>query len=383
MFPLARCLPLLLICIAVQVAPLYSSPEPASQSPSSRPRPPGSGVAPAPSDDPALVAARAEIRKALVAENPTHALALLEPWLLSHPKEAGFHALEGEAFYALERFGDAVAAFDRAVGLSPEYRGKLFNYGRALQSLNRHEDALKVFAAMLESPQSHLQVRGYFGIGLSRQALGDDAGAVDAYRASLALNPRFHRSIYRLALIQIAEGEDEIAESALFQVLAGDPLHHGAAYNRALALGRLDRVKEADEAWTRYRTILEGKQKITLLKGRLRGTPEDFIQLVELGDVHLSLGLPGKGAEWYGRAAAIDPFDPRPAVGTVTALRALGNDVDAERLCTMLLERTPPIEELRAPLIELLEKRGAKEEAAKWRAEPKEQSRMPGQSTPQ
>ena len=324
------------------------------------------------------VAARAKIREALVAEQTDAALELIEPWLASHPRDPGFHALHGEIFFAREQFQEAVQAFERAVALAPHYRGKLFNFGRALQGLDQHERAIGIFQAMLESSQKHLQVRGYFGIGLSRQALGNDEGAIVVFRASLAIDPNFTRSIYRLALIRIAQGDDAEAEKELAQVLEQDPLHHGAAYNRALALGRLERPEEESEAaWTRYRAILEGKQRITSLRERLTGTRDDFVALVELGEIHLELGVAPKALEWFGRAAAIDAFDPRPAVGTVAGLRALGNDVDAERLCTVLLERTPPMEELRAPLIELLEKRGAAEEAAKWRKPPAEATPAP------
>jgi len=318
-------------------------------------------------DDPRLAAARGEIRDLLVAGLGARALAALDPLLAAHPDEPGLHALHGEALFALERHAEAVTAFERASALDPSLRGKLFNHGRALQELGRHEGAIAVFEAMRREPEAARRAQGAFGLGLSRQALGEEAAAAEAFREALLLDPGSQRARYRLALIDIAQGRDGEAESALVIVLAEDPLHHGAAYNRALALGRLGREAESEAAWARYRQVLAGKQRISLIEERLTGTAEDLDRLVELGRVHAELGAHAAAIGWFQRAGTISPLDPRPAIGSVASLRALGRAADAERLCTLLLARDPPLEELRAPLIELLEARGAAAEAERWR----------------
>lgn len=312
---------------------------------------------------------RRAVRQLLVAERPEDALARVDLALGVHPEDAGLHALRGEAEFALERYSEAVAAFARAVELDPSLAGRVFNHGRALQELDRHEEAIAVFEAMRREETVHQRVRGEFGRGLSLEALGDPERAATAYRAALALDADFHRARYRLGVLELADGELAEAEAAFAAVLRADPLHHGAAYNRALALARLGRDEESEAAWERYRAVLGGKQRISLLRERLTGTPEDFDALLELGRVHAELGAPAEAISWFNGAGALRPLDPRPAVGTVAALRALRRPADAERLCRALLERSPPMEELRAPYVELLEARGATEEAARWRRE--------------
>ena len=320
---------------------------------------------------------RAQIRQALVQEEPERALELLKPWLIRAPEDASFHALHGEAFYALEQHEKAVEAFANAVKFDPTYKGKLFHYGRSLIALERGEAALEIFEAMIGSSEKFLQVRGHFGAGLAWQSLGDDAKALTSYESALQLEPKFLRATYRVALLEVAEGKDAAAIEKFDRVLANDPLHHGAAYNRALALGRVDRTDDSEKAWERYREVLEGKQKITLLRTRLRNNPQDFDAMIDLGSIHAHLGAHRKAVEWFSRAAQLAPFDPRPALGTVAGLRALGKGRDAENLCAMLLRRQPPIEELRAPLIEMLEERGATEELKIWRPETPEETKNP------
>ncbi len=326
-----------------------------------------STVAASQADPTPLLAIRNSIRELLVAKQAVQALEAIRPHLEQFPDDPGLHALHGEAFFALDRPAEAVEAFARAVALDGTYQGKLFNYGRALQGLDRHDEAIEVFEAMRSAETPQRRAQGSFGIGLSRQALGDDDAAVDAFRETLRIDSGFQRARYRLALLDIAHGRDAEAETALSEVLGVDPLHHGAAYNRALALGRLDRTVESEAAWERYRRILEGKQRISLLEERLTGGPGDAESLLELGRVHAELGAHGVALTWYSRASSVLSFDPRPPLGAVAALCALGRNEDAEGLCTMLLGRIPPMEELRAPLIEMLEKRGAKAEADRWR----------------
>jgi len=316
---------------------------------------------------PPLAEVRREARRLLVAEDAVRALTLIENRLKSDPEDAGLHALRAEACYALQRFSEAITAFERAIELDPELEGKMFHHGRALLALERNEEALLVFNALISRQKVLLQVRGFFGIGLARAALGEDERAKAAYQRALQLDPAFMRARYRLALIDFAAGKIEAAESALQEVLAADPLHHGAAYNLALTLGRQEDRRDSEIAWAQYRKILEGKQQVSLLRERLTGSTADFEILLEIAGLYQELGAHGRALDHFARSAVFRPLDPRPALGSVATLRSLGRNSDAEQLCITLLERQPSIKELKKPLIELLEERGAEAEAARWR----------------
>jgi len=316
---------------------------------------------------PPLADVRREARRLLVAEEAMRALTLIENRLKNDPEDAGLHALRAEACYALQRFSEAVSAFEKAIELDPGLEGKMFHHGRALLALERNEEALAVFDALASRPETLLQVRGFFGIGLARAALGEDEQAKAAYQRALQLDSAFMRARYRLALIDLAESKIEAAQSALQEVLKADPLHHGAAYNLALTLGRQEQREKSERAWAQYRKILEGKQQVSLLRERLNGSPADFEILLEIAVLYQELGAHGRALDHFARSAAFRPLDPRPALGSVAALRSLGRSSDAEQLCITLLERQPSIEELRGPLVELLEARGAEAEAARWR----------------
>jgi tetratricopeptide (TPR) repeat protein len=252
-----------------------------------------------------------------------------------HSRDSGLALLEAEAFYAIGLLEQAVEAFRGGLQLDPEMKGKLFNLGRALQDLGRDREALQVFASMQQRPETSLQTRGLFGAALSHQNLGESLKAKQLYRQALAAEPDFDRARYRLALL-ILDDQPQEALEMLDGVLARDPLHHGSAYNRALALRNLGRSKQARLAMQHYRSVLEGRARISQLKERWAQSPTDVTLILELGRLHRQLGAISQALNWYTRAGALAPTDPRPAVEAVRTLLMAGRRTEALKLASSL-----------------------------------------------
>jgi tetratricopeptide (TPR) repeat protein len=117
-------------------------------------------------------------------------------------------------------------------------------------------------------------------LGRARQACGDTAGAVNAFKRSLALQPRQDQAWYRLGRLYLSLGRGEEAQDGFFHAIAADTsqpdysLYAGMSYLQKPGPGGLDRAirffKQAlavrpnlSQAYYQYGIALEreGKRK--------------------------------------------------------------------------------------------------------------------------
>jgi len=116
---------------------------------------------------------------------------------------------EGNDAYGQGKYEDAVAAYDKAVGLNPAFKAAWFNKASALDKLGRHEEALAAFDKAIElapaSPAAYL-AKGHTLIAMKKY---DEAiGVMDKLMAVDKTN-RLARTTVALALIKRDKGDDE------------------------------------------------------------------------------------------------------------------------------------------------------------------------------
>ena len=280
---------------------------------------------------------RIRLRSLIAEGRAIVALPYLEAYLVQYPENPALLLLKGEACFALERYQRAVDSFSRGVEKEPKKLGELFNYGRALQNLGQHEEAIRVFRAMQSRQETALRVRGIFGEGLSLQSQNQLQEARRKFEEVLKIDDQFDRARYRLAQLLLDE-DPRLALDLLDQVLLRDPLQHGAAYNRALALRNLNKPEDARAAMARYQRILSGRSRIALLKERWALQPGDGAILLELGRVHRELSVYGESLRWFARAGAAMPNASEPPLETVRTLLLAGRMTEAEQLVQRLGE---------------------------------------------
>jgi hypothetical protein len=85
-----------------------------------------------------------------------------------------------------------------------------------------------------------------------------------------------------------------------------------------------------------YRSVLEGRARISQLKERWSQSPTDLTLILELGRLHRQLGAISQALNWYTRAGALAPTDPRPAVEAVRTLLMAGRRTEALKLASSL-----------------------------------------------
>jgi predicted O-linked N-acetylglucosamine transferase (SPINDLY family) len=103
------------------------------------------------------------------------------------PDYAEAHYNRGNVLQELQRFEDALAAYDCALNINPEYVEALGNRGLALHCLKRFDDALTTYDRALAIQPDNLDILEQRGIVLQLLNRFDDA--LRNYEHTLALNP--------------------------------------------------------------------------------------------------------------------------------------------------------------------------------------------------
>ncbi|MCY4552005.1 MAG: tetratricopeptide repeat protein [Defluviicoccus sp.] len=166
------------------------------------------------------------------------AVAAYRALLAGDPGNAGVWHNMGVALAGAGDAEAALAAFDRALDLSPDYLHARVNRGGALQALGRHAAAAAAYGAALRLDPSLYEIR--LREGLMLLAAGDRTGALEAFRKTRAVrrDPAAmgadHPSFARASRLKLAHDAAQLRylaeagrEGADFAALAA--LHQAAA----------------------------------------------------------------------------------------------------------------------------------------------------------
>ena len=103
----------------------------------------------------------------------------------------GFNDL-GVLLVETGRVGEAVAQFEKAAGLKPDYAAARANLGDALAKLGRLDEALVQLRKAIESDARYAPAHYELGLVLSRR--GDAQGAIGEWRSALEIDPKYAKA---------------------------------------------------------------------------------------------------------------------------------------------------------------------------------------------
>src|SRR5262249_26984094 len=166
---------------------------------------------------------------------------------------------------ALGRYDEAIAAYDRVLGIAPEHADALNNRGNTLFALKRFDEAIASLRAALTAKPGDADV--LFNLGRALQEIDRHDTALAAFDAAIAVRPdnadtRYSRGNSLLKLERIA---DAIADYEQAFALAPD---HPHAFDTLLRvkLDSCDWRAVADLAEQIPRRLADGKSRIHPLK---------------------------------------------------------------------------------------------------------------------
>jgi tetratricopeptide (TPR) repeat protein len=160
------------------------------------------------------------------------------------------------ALLALSRFEEAVAGYDKAIGLKPELAQAFVNRGHAMFGLNRFDEAIGSYdRALAISPGEH---DAYVNRGVALASLSRWADALASYDSALVIHPDNINTLCNRGLALNALGRFGDALASFDRIVAIEPNHALALGNRGFSLKNMDRFEEALASYDRAVAISPG-----------------------------------------------------------------------------------------------------------------------------
>jgi predicted O-linked N-acetylglucosamine transferase (SPINDLY family) len=153
----------------------------------------------------------------------------------------------GAALQAIKRFDDALASYEMALAIEPGFIGAHYNRGNVLLQLGKLADALASFDKVVATEPYHVQA--FVDRGKVLNQLGQLENAQESFGTALRLDPHCVDAIYNRgnAFLRIGRLEDALA--SFNHVLALEPKFPAALNNRGSILVRLGRMDEAQASF--------------------------------------------------------------------------------------------------------------------------------------
>jgi tetratricopeptide (TPR) repeat protein len=171
------------------------------------------------------------------------ALACYDRALALRPDFIQAHSNRGAVLKKMQRYEEALESFDRALCLEPHHADVLNNRAGVLQELGRYAEALEGYDRALALRPDHAETLNNRGVTL--RALGRRPEALTSYDKALALRPDMVEALVNrgIALHELKRYGDALADYDRAILLQPD--HADALGNRANALDGLGRREEA------------------------------------------------------------------------------------------------------------------------------------------
>jgi tetratricopeptide (TPR) repeat protein len=239
-------------------------------------------------------------------------------------QRSGARTFRANTLDMLGRYDDAVEAYEEVIAETPEWWEAHANLGicharngqparaeaafrRGLEDCPGSPEIRDELAAHLLAERRDLhealrlteeavalgrdEIRHLHTLGEVRLVIGDEAGAEEAYRAMLALDPENPEAHLEIGLLHEAHGEVREAEEHFVESLKSDPANPRALYSYASLYYAADDLETAEEllvravaADERYSPALSALASVRARRGEYRDALDYIEKAVEAGE---------------------------------------------------------------------------------------------------
>ena len=243
---------------------------------------------------------------------------------LVEEQKSGARTFRANTLDMLGRYDEAVEAYEEVIAETPEWWEAHANLGicharngqparaeaafrRGLEDCPGSPEIRDELAAHLLSERRDLpealrlseeavalgrdEIRHLHTLGEARLAIGDEAGAAEAYSAMLALDPENPEAHLELGLLYEARGEAREAEEHFVESLKSDPANPRALYSYASLYYAADDLETAEELLVRavaadahYSPALSALASVRARRGDYRDALDYIEKAVEAGE---------------------------------------------------------------------------------------------------
>jgi len=255
--------------------------------------------------------------------NPAAALSLLQQAAAAGADEPRQRFVLGQAFQALGRWDEAIAAHEAALAAQADFAEAWSALGICRQMRRQFAQAATAYRQALALDPRNAGAMANLGTAL--REMGELEQAVASLQAAIDLEPTVASHAVNLGIALWNRGDFAAAERTLDRVLAQHPDDADAAFNLGNALHALGRSREAA---LRYAHAI----------ARRDGFAD---ALINLGNVQTELGEFAAAEASYDAALAAAPHSAVALNNAACLMRTLGRIDDAEALLRRALQLDP------------------------------------------
>ena len=220
---------------------------------------------------------------------------------------AAYYGL-GLAYTGLEKFEDAIAAYQRAIASAPDWAYTHAALGSAYANTHRYAEALDAYKVAVALDANDEMIHHQIGNVYSKR--GEHAAATRHQLRAIAIAPEFAAAHYQLGLLYAHEKRWTAAISAYRAAYQNDPALVEALYNLAQAYLRAGDAAAAREQMALFQERKAALTPLHQLRGalqRTQGATERAQVLVNIGRFYLKDGHYKKAVSEYQKALGMDP----------------------------------------------------------------------------
>lgn len=213
---------------------------------------------------------------------------------------------KGSSLDNLGRHEEAIACYDHALGLNPQFVAAWFNKGVALYALRRVKEAVACYdQALRVNPASE---QAWSNKGVALKAMGGTQDAIACYDRALELNPRYGNAWVNKGVALRALGKTQDALRHYERALQLNSSDENAWSNKGNALYALGRQEEAIVCYSRALELSPRLEMTWLNKGLALMALGRFEEAVICYDIALSINPRLERAWLYKGSALVNGF---------------------------------------------------------------------------
>jgi predicted O-linked N-acetylglucosamine transferase (SPINDLY family)/ADP-heptose:LPS heptosyltransferase len=178
-----------------------------------------------------------------------NALASYEQAISINPNYARAYSNRGNVLQSLQRFQEAIASYDKALALKPDYAEALYNKGNALQATKSSVEAIVCYEQALSLKPDFIQA--LIGRGNALHDLRRASEALRDYEQALLIYPDYAEAFYNRGNVLIDLKRYDEALASYDRALAINPDYVDVWIGRGVVLQELKRFPEALQSYER------------------------------------------------------------------------------------------------------------------------------------
>lgn len=226
------------------------------------------------------------------------ALARYEKAVNIRPEYAQAWNGQAKTLYELKEYKEALAAYDKAIQLEPDYLPAWSGRGFTLNKLQRYQEAIASFDKALQLENQDPEVWNAKGEALTK--LNEYDQALKSYDKAIEFNKEYYEAWYNKALLlQNLKRYDE-AMTAYDKVLELKQDYERAWYNRGNVLVNLQRYQDAIAAYDKAVQYKPTFYQAWLSKGNVLINLQRYPEAIESFEQVIKYNRKNYQA-WYGR----------------------------------------------------------------------------------